>query len=173
MLFIVLVFFNITALDFSFSYIINKANSFNTSNTSDTIASDIRKTYYYLNSYYTSFGISYSYSILDYSNISTNATDYTTFKFQTYDLLFELGKEFRNNILSSSVYLGHSSSSISDKQNINYARKDDGPTYAINFMFGRLIQNNKEAKLGFIYRRLDQKYKYDFFGLSFLLRYRI
>jgi len=174
MFFLILVIFNIKAIDFSFSYTVNNAHYFDTANRTDTVSADIRKTFFINKAYYSSFGLSYSYGVLDYATLSNeNSKDYNTFKFQAFDFLFEFGKIFRNNIVSSSLFLGHSTSSYINLANLNNSKKSKGPTYAANLMYGKVIKKNTEAKIGLIYRSLDQEIRYDFFGLMFLLRYRI
>lgn len=144
---------------------------------------EMKKNYKISEDYYVSFGGAYSYHSLNNSfsdetlSMRTDGMVYERLGLTTVDIMLELGKYFyKKNILSLSFYAGIATASYDGVfSHQTYKRRDEGYTYASNFFMGRFLTSNLIAKLGLMYRGIDNTspQSFDFLSTVLLFEHRI
>ncbi len=179
MFLLIFIFSSIFSLDLSLGLLFENAYYFGVQD--KTISSygfigEMKKRIEINDKYYLSYGGAYTYHSLNNSfkdNSISEGVDgyvYESLGLTTVDLLLEFGREFSKNIISSSLYFGIASAKYSGMINKNlYSRRDEGYTYAINFNYGRYLNKFLIAKLGVMYRGVDDTSPQSFDFLTALL----
>lgn len=144
---------------------------------------EMKKNYKLSNDYYISIGGAYTYHSINNSfidnalSLRTDNMVYEKLGLTTVDIMFELGKYFyKKNILAISFYTGIATASYDGVINNSvYKRRDEGYTYASSFFMGRFLTSNLIAKLGIMYRGIDNTspQSFDFLSTVLLFEYRI
>lgn len=144
---------------------------------------EMKKNYNLGHDYYASFGGAYTYHSVNNSfkdtNFSLRKDDavYERLGLTTVNLMTEFGKYFyKKNMLSVSFYFGIATASYNGIiDNGLYKRRDEGYTYAMNLFMGRFLNKNLIAKLGLMYRGVDNTspQSFDFLSTVLLFEYRI